>query len=70
MTLSSPTHTKTGPVCANLRPTHVLQLEELLHEDLVDLDKNHAHAIAVHQRQVSVTLCGQDVRSVLLTHTR
>lgn len=34
----------------------VLQLEELLHQDLVDLHQNHIHAVPVDQRQVSVTL--------------
>lgn len=34
----------------------VLQLEELLHQDLVDLHQDHVHAVPVDQRQVSVTL--------------
>ena len=34
----------------------VLQLEELLHQDLIDLHQDHVHPISVDQCQVSVTL--------------
>ena len=43
---------QTVDLCA----AHVLQLEELLHEDLVDLDQDHVHAVPIHQGQVSVAL--------------
>lgn len=46
MTLNTTLHTKSSKY-ANLRATDVLQLEELLHEDLVDLDQNHVHAVTV-----------------------
>lgn len=39
-----------------LCPGDVLQLEELFHQDLVDLHQNHVHSVSVDQRQVSVTL--------------
>lgn len=45
-------HRETVDLCA----AHVLQLEELLHEDLVDLDQDHVHAVPIHQGEVSVAL--------------
>lgn len=43
-------------VLVYLSSRDVLQLEELLHQDLVDLHQDHIHAVPVDQRQVSVTL--------------
>lgn len=40
----------------HLGPTCVLQLQVLLHEDLVDLVEDNVHAISAHQRQVPVAL--------------
>ena len=45
-----------------LSAADVLQLEELLHENLVDFHQDHAHSVSVDQRQVSVTLDGQTDR--------
>lgn len=58
MTLNSTLHAKSSQY-ADLRATHVLQFEELLHEDLVNLDQNHIHAVTVDQGQVPVTLRGE-----------
>lgn len=41
---------------AHLSSRDILQLEELLHQDLVDLHQDHIHTVSVDQRQVSVTL--------------
>lgn len=40
----------------HLGPAGVLQLQVLLHENVVDLVENDVHAISAHQRQVPVAL--------------
>ena len=39
-----------------LRPGYVLQLQELLHEDLVDLHQDAVHPVSAEQGEVSVAL--------------
>lgn len=48
-----------SPCLPYLSATGVLQLQILLHEDLVDLVQDDVHAVATHQSQVSVTLRGR-----------
>lgn len=58
----------------HLGPTSVLQLQVLLHENMVDLVENDAHAISGHQRQVPVALQemvrgeGQNNHTVVLSN--